>query len=1119
MKWRLLRQILIMSKWAFTGIFLQALLCGVLLANDGEAQKVSLEDVYLTLQVDNVKLEDVFRKIEKETAFSFSYNSGIIDHHKRISADVQGESLATLLRLLSKEANLSFKRINDNIFVNLQKESEAPELIEVEEAPAQNIQIKGVVTSEEDGQPLPGVTILVDGTTIGTTTDFNGEYRLNDVPEDAVLLFSFIGFTTQQIEVGSRSEINVVMLLDAKELEEIVVVGYGTQKKADVTGSVSSVNAETLNSRPSTSAVEALSGRVAGVSVTTNSGRPGGNTRIRIRGYNSINSGNEPLFVIDGIAGASIDNVNPSEIESIEVLKDASATAIYGARGANGVVIVTTKRGEDGKARITYNNNFSIGTLARKVDVLNAAEYMEVERRSYDKSKDPLPAYDGKLFDENGKPLYDTDWQEETTRTAFSQRHDFGITGGNEQSRYGLFLGYLDQEGILLNSYFKRYNARFTLDNNVNDWLTVGGNLAINHTKDRRIDGNVGGLSELRQMLETLPIIPVKHPDGTWGSNADREGTEQGENPVRLLEETNDTRNTTRALGKIYGNIQFAPNLEFRTNFAVDLSNFKNNKYEGRGLHSISKDQRGRAQVTSGFATYWQFENYLTWKKRLNDAHNFTVMLGGSWQEYTTEQVYTKIEGFNDDFFLWNNLGAGASVQPSSSDKGRWAINSYFARVNYSLYDRYLLTVTGRYDGSSRFGKNNKFAFFPSAALAWKVSEEGFLKGSSAISDFKLRTSFGETGNTEIGLYQSMAALGERTVVFDGNRGIGVGQSRMPNPDLKWERTAQFDVGVDLGFLNDRIAVTFDYYIKTTKDLLLSSPVSYITGHGSVLQNMGSVRNSGIELMLNTRNLDGAFKWTTMVNFSKNKNEVLSLASDQSEIFPGPWFLGQTNVIRVGQPVGSFYGYIREGVWSQAEEELAAKYGAKPGDLKFKDLNNNGQIDGGDRTIIGNGLPDWEMNMVNTFSYKGFDLSIELQSMYGNDIFNLTQHSMLDRTTLANSYSDVLNAWTPENQNTDIASLRREGYRSELDTKKVEDGSFLRLKNISLSYNIPVEKINFVNISSLRVTFSAQNLWLLTDYSGYDPETTTYGDAFAQGIEFFQYPKPRTYNLGVSVQF
>lgn len=1026
---------------------------------------------------------------------------------------------------------------------------------------AQNRKITGKVFDARDNTPLPGVSVQVKGTSTGTQTKADGTYSLDVPASGGTLVFSFIGYTTQEKAVDKGDVINVTLGTDVKSLQDVVVVGYGTQRRSDVTGAVASVKTAQLQERPAPSVNQALSGRIPGVQVNTNSGRPGGQTNVRIRGFSSINTTNNPLYVVDGVIlpvgsqtqnSNAIDFLNPNDIESVEVLKDASATAIYGARGANGVILITTKRGSASGGKVTYDGYMGLNTMGpHRVKMLNAREYLDLEdlawknAQTYDPAgwaagnyvnKNPkLKRTDPRLFDKDGNPKYDTDWMKESVQHKLSQSHQLGFTGGNAENQYGLFLGYLNDNGLLMNSYLKRYSARFTYDGQIKDWLRVGGSLSYANQEENLVDVGTGALNGVRMITEALPFLPIKLEDGTWGDNKLYPGAEGGSNPVHIFTDRQYILNTQNLLGNAYMNIKFAPGLELRSVLGANVVTRGRNEWSGRSLYDLSFKEKGIAILDNNRENYWSFENYLTYNRKFNQVHSFTGLLGISWQETNIFGFNVRGENYSTDYFGDNNLGAGALIPPSGAGSRRssFAFNSYFARVNYGYKDRYLLTITGRVDGSSRFGKNHKYAIFPSAALAWRVSEEDFLKGNNTISNLKLRTSYGVTGNSEIPSYNSLASLAassDYAAVIGGEKVQGVGTNRLPNPDLKWEKTAQYDFGVELGLLKNRINLEADIYYRKTTDMLLDAPVPTSSGFSTIRKNVGSMENKGLEIALNTINIQTSnFTWSTTFNISMNRNKVLSLATP-SDIFGvgGPNFTNQTNILRVGEPVGSYWGLVRLGTWSEAERAEAAKFtdyrGGKPllpGDIKYLDVNGDHAINDADRMIIGNGNPKGWGGFLNTFRYKNFDLTLELQYSYGADVLNMTKHSGEDRTGLANSFKTVLDYWTPQNQNTMIAAPRdpSAGYVTNVDTRWVEDGSFIRGKNLLLGYSFSADAVKRLHLSRLRVYASVQNFFLSTKYSGNDPEVSTYSNAFAQGQTFFDYPKPTTYMFGVNVAF
>ena len=1001
---------------------------------------------------------------------------------------------------------------------------------------AQTIEIKGKVSDLQG--PLSGVTVQVQGSKNGVTTDAQGSYSIK-ASGNEILIFSSVGYNEQIIPVKNQRILNVTLLVRQNSLDEVVVVGYGTQRKSDLTGAVGTVKSEALQERPAASLNQALAGRITGANVSVNSGRPGGRANIRIRGNTSVSVSNNPLYVIDGVilnatglsnGSTPIDFINPNDIASIEVLKDASATAIYGARGANGVILISTKRGSQSGGKVNYDVDLSVGTLPRKIPLLNSKEFLMTEDIAYQNAQkyDPVGFAGGKykdpktkrtnplLFDANGNPLYDTDWQNEAYQKAYTQNHQLSFTGGNSKDNFGVYLGYRNENGLVKESWLKRFSTRFVFDSQIKDWLRVGGTLSYNDQNESQVDPlGAGGIIAMRQVLEELPIIPVKYPDGKWAGNEDYPGMEGGGNPINIVTDRLNYLKTQTTLGNVYTNINLAKGLELRTTLGTNIINQRIDYYGGRTLNYISRNQGGDAAITNDRYNSWQFENYLTYNKKFNKIHSFNTLLGLSWQHVDQFSATARSQGFQDDYFRFNNLGAGANTQTPGSSTSAYGLNSYFGRINYNLKDKYLVTFTGRADGSSKFGSANRYAVFPSAAVAWKLSEEQFIKDIPAISNLKLRTSYGVTGNSEITPYQSLAGLGNYSLIFNNSRAIGIGVNRLANPDLQWEKTRQVDVGLELGLFQNKISLEIDIYRKLSTNMLLSAPVPSSSGYTTVTTNIGSMENKGIELALNTINISSKdFSWNTTFNISINKNKVIALTGG-ADIFSG------STIIREGAPVGSFFGFVHLGTYGTKDADLAAKYLKKPGDVRYQDVNNDGVINDNDRVIIGRGIPRGFGTFLNSFHYKNFDLIVDIQYMYGNDVLFRSQHSAEDRQGIANSFKTVLNAWTPENQNTPIAQLRpvSAGYNTNNDTHRIQDGSFVRGRNFLLAYKIPSDLAERMHLSRLRVFASVQNFFLKTKYEGYDPEVSTSGAAFDQGVALYDYPKPRVFMVGVNVGF
>ncbi len=1019
--------------------------------------------------------------------------------------------------------------------------------------------VTGIVRNEA-GQPLTGVSVTAKNMdtdfSAGAQTNKDGVFEFVRLPAGGPYSFTFsmISYENEVLSgynLKANGTISLVVKLkeSSSTLSDVVVVGYGTQKKSDLTGAVGSVKGSELMERPAVNVEQTLAGRIAGVNVATNSGRPGGRTNVTIRGYSSINASNDPLYVVDGVIWTSgINTLNPNDVQSIDVLKDASSTAIYGTRGSNGVIIITTKKGKKGRKEINYDNYVSVNWLPkdRKYDVLDSKGFLFIEEEQYKNAAkyDPVGFANGKypdpvkkrhkylvgntlgnreLFelDANGvpQPLYDVDWQDMTTRKAISQSHNLSFTGGDDKTSYGFFMGYTDEQGIIKESFQKRYNVRALIDQQFTNWLKVGVNLRYANNKESRVDESVGSNNSLRQLVEMVTFIPYQYADGTYGYRGDYEGLEKGDNPLAQIYENNILYNSNIFNGTSYATFTLMPGLEYTSTLGVNIINdvnpyFKSTKSDLQG--GIDKNY---ARIRSAESKFWQWSNRINYTKKIND-HSINLLLGTEVQKNTSSNWSAITSVMPDDYYSYNNLGAGAVPLAPSSSLGGFQMQSYFGRVNYNFNEKYLLTATGRADGSSRFGTNNKFAFFPSAAFAWRVSNEDFLKNSSLVSNLKLRTSYGLTGNSDIGSYKSLANLSTNSYIIGGARASGSAIGRLANPNLQWEKTAQFDIGFDLGLWNNRITIEGDYFVKQTRDLLFDAPVPATSGYTTVTRNIGNMENKGFEFSIGSLNIQNStFSWSTNFNFSSIKNKITALGVNNEDILYGT---KEGLILRVGESAGSFYGYIRDGIWGTADADKAGTYGQKPGDLRMKDLNNDGIINAQDRAIIGKGIPDFYGSFSNSFKYKNFDLIVEIQYSKGNDVFNQARNSGEARQGLANSFATVLKAWTPENQGAVLEQVRPTGagYNYYMDTRKVSDGSFLRGKNLILGYNLPKSLTSKMGINNFKVFASAQNFFLVTDYFGYDPEVTTYEEfSFSQGFTYYEYPKPRTLMFGINVNF
>lgn len=1019
------------------------------------------------------------------------------------------------------------------------------------------ITVKGTV-KDGLGEPLSGVSVVVKGTTIGTITDIDGAYSLKVSILNPKLIYSFIGFTNQEVEVAGRSEINITLQEDAKALEEVVVVGYGTMRKSDVTGSIATAKGSDMIKNQSFNALEGLKGKASGVNIFSNTGQPGGEMRVVIRGISTINASTNPLYVVDGVVMSSLQFLNPNDIESMEVLKDASSAAIYGARGANGVILVTTKRGGNSMDRTTvsYDGSLSIGTMARYMDVMDSNEWMAAFKQGLENAN----AWQGKNFDtdlskiftderffnSDGTPIYNTDWQKEASRTSISHNHQLSIQRAGKTSSVGAFVNYTDQQGILKNSYSKRLNAKLAYDDKPTKWLSTGVNLLVNHTWANRTSDNPYGQGALRTMIEQLPFLPVQY-DGQYmqtndvktssilidknNPNGKRQNfsPEGVGNPVELLERMKSMHYRTQVFGNAALTFHILEGLDLKTQFGVDYNYYRTSEYtpfSPRPL--INHSATGQAKSSNSNTLYWQEETYLTYNKTI-DKHYFNAMAGLSWQERDFTEFKGEGNNFGDDFYGYYNIGNGLDRPILESGHNRWRMNSYFLRGVYSYDSKYMATITGRYDGSSKFGENKKYAFFPSIGLGWMASNENFLKGNPIISKLKPHTSIGLTGNSEINPYSSLGVIKQEfTVIGDAIQNLAY-QNRLANPDLKWEKTRQLDLGVDLGLFNNRLNIEASYYYKYTTDLLLERPLPRSSGFKNIMDNVGEVSNRGVDILVNAYPIETKdFTWNTTLNLSFNKNKVEKLdASSSVDPSTGKRQIlldGFTNyemLIREGEELSSFYGYKRVGIYDGNPANWDAETMNIPSTIGEKVTYKQ-------RQILGNGLPDWMGSFINNFSYKNFDLTVDLQFTWGVDVMQEFFHSTEGRF-LTNGIDHLYKeAWHPVNNPNGKGQAMRlanfgQGSNADADDTWVADGSYLRANLIQLGYTFEPQVLRKLGLTKLRLYGGVNNAFLITSsgYKGYDPDNSSrLGDnKWGTNRQFFTYPRARTFTFGVNVSF
>ena len=1077
----------------------------------------------LSLNMQKTTIKEVLQKIETLSEFRFIYQNEQVDLNKKINVQFKSERVENILNELFEGEEIEYSITSNNLILIKSRRNPVHRNV-INNKGIQQKSISGKVT-DSSGLPLPGVTVVVKGTTQGTITDADGKYALANIPEDAVLQFSFIGMKTQEIVVSGKMSINVVMVEEAIGIEEVVAIGYGSVKKKDLTGSVTSVKADNIEKVNTASLNDALQGLAAGVQVTSQSGQPGEAGTILIRGGSSISASNEPLYVIDGfpqLGGSNMD-LNPQDIESVEVLKDASAGAIYGARASNGVVIITTKSGKKGTLDITYNGKYTVSNIIRKLETVDIVDYAAIQK--------VVAPEEQKWKYENPESWADStsvNWQDEAYRIATMQTHNLQINGGSQRTQFASSLGYLKQEGIALGSDYYRINARLRIDSELNEKLRAGAN--ISYAYDEREgpsltgEGNVG-----RYILLARPYIVGEGTGDDLGEYIDPDlGTgETTTNPIKWLTEYRAVRNSLYLRTTDYLEYRPIKGLVLRANGAMNYYAVKNKSYMPSDV-SYGRTYNGIASISQNQRISWLYENTADYKITIG-KHKIQSLIGFSAQSTVYENMSMRSQNFPIENLGADNIGLGTSPSNPTSEKWKSTIASYFGRVNYNFADRYLITASVRADGSSNFGINNKWGTFPSGALAWRASEEKFIKALNVFSNLKFRVSYGITGNNSIGNYMSMMQFATANVSLNSTQNLGLIPGSMANVDLKWEQNEQTDVGIDIGVLNNRFNITADYYRKKSIDLLLNAPVPYYSGFSSYTTNVGDIESTGYEFDINGRILDGKFKWNSSLNISFPSTKVLRL-SNADYFFTGD-FDHKTNmfIVRVGDPLGSIYGYVYDGV-NQNEDEAnnLPQFGGSGvvGGPRYKDISGPDGVPDGiidseyDRTIIGNGLPDWFGGWTNQFSYKNFDLSFVVTFRYGNEIVNANKNFLWRPSYFNGGLKQIMDAWTTENSTNENWAWNIEGIEyNNVSSWLVEDGSFVRLNNITLGYNLPQSMLKRVGIGKCRIFASGDKLLTWSKYSGYDPEVSVSGSMLTPGVDQSNYPNLKSVTFGINLTF
>ncbi|QLE01266.1 TonB-dependent receptor [Galbibacter sp. BG1] len=1071
-------------------LFLLLFTCSSIAGNVRYSQ--SLDNTYLNLSLSEKTIVEVFKEIESQTDFTFVYSGEVAKVNERITINKQKISLKSALDFIAENASLKYMISGYNISVALKDKTAKRPQKDFQET------VRGTVKDSQG--PLPGVNVIIKGSNTGVVSDFEGNYVISASADD-ILVFSFLGFETQEVMVNQQTIIDVVLQENVNDLDEVVVVGYGTSTKKDLTTAVAQLKGkDIIEDKPFANAERALNGKVAGVQVIESSGSPGSGVSVRIRGANSLSASNDPLYVIDGVQVNNTEALNPYDIESISILKDASAASIYGARASNGVVLITTKRGEGNKSSISFSSYLGQDRIIKTLDVLNSEQYIDYVNTAL-VNAGQATITDPFNFQNN------TDWQKELYAPATLQNYQLSFSGSSEKGNYYLSAGYQEEEGTVETTGFKRYSVRFNQDRQVFNKLKVGNSIALSRTNFNVINDNQrvnqGGV--VLGALQTPPTLPIQNDDGTYPQNP----YQALDNPIAIIRGESREYKTTKAIVNLYGEYEFDFGLSLRTSFGVDYNDSNFNRFTDPFTTGNGRATEGEAQSETFSETVWLWENTLNYKFEPIEDVAIDLLFGTSAQSSRFESTYLLGRGFANSSVTTadgasNPIDIGASVS-------EWTNNSYFLRTNLSFYGKYLISASVRRDGSSRFGPGNRYALFPSFSAAWIISEEDALKDIKWLSNLKIRYGYGVTGNQFIGNYDWYGIYGvNANYVLDENIVPGVFPQQVQNNNLKWESTNQHNLGLDLGFFKNRVGLTADFYHKETFDMLVLAQLPATTGFGGARQNIGTMINKGVELGLNLTPVSTEdFTWDITANYTKNTNEVTDL---NGEILFGGFVNDQGNVaiIQEGEPVGNFYGWVAEGVDSQT------------GNVIFKDLDENGTINDDDRQIIGNALPEFNWGVTSVFNYKGLELTAFFQGVEGQDIYNATRFELENMATYKNQSIAVLDRWTPTNTDTTIpkAVFGDPDQNGRASTRWVEDGSFVKLRELTLGYTLPSSISEKLKMASIKIYAQGRNLYTWTDYSGYDPEVSRDGGSvISSNIDYGTYPQVKTYLAGINLKF
>lgn len=1085
-----------------TTIFLVATMMQV--SAGGFAQK-------LTLNQPRITIKQIFKEIKKQTGYDVFYLPEIMKDKKVLSVNFNNTPLEEVMKQSLAGQALIFTIFEKSIVVKEQEQSLLNHLI----AQFSKIDIKGKILDEKNN-PLPSASIKIKGTQKNVSSNQNGEFSLQNVNENAVLIISYLGFKTQEVSIGSRTSLNIILIEEKTDLNELVVVGYGSQRKIATTGAIVSVKSEELMQTPAVNVAQGLQGRAAGVQVTQNSGAPGGNISVRIRGTNSINGSSEPLYVVDGIpltnSGtineiSSLSAINPNDIESVEILKDASSTAIYGARGANGVMLITTKRGKEGLSRVNYEGYYGLQRVNKKLDLMDAAEFAALENEIYKTNIYPDPAALGK----------GVDWQDFIFREAPMQSHQVSVSGGNQKTQMMLSLNYFDQEGVIVASDFKRYSLRLNLDHQISERFKTGisvlGSYNINNNPASAVTSLNGIISSvLGATIGAPPTLKPYREDGSFFPFLDQMNGRYKEvyNPLGLTSKLSQQKlNST--LTNLYAEANIIPGLKYKASLNMVLSNGLNDFYSPLSILSLSEinANSGNGRKTNINSTVLLHESLLTYDKKFGEDHTLNVTGLFSSQTNLNNENTINSTGFPNDATTNEALQLALSTT-ASSFRSREGLDSYMARIHYGYKNKYFIDVTARADGATKFGERNKYGYFPSVATAWRVKEEQFMKNINFISDLKLRVSYGVTGNAaSISPYKSLALVGPGGgYSFNHNFLNAISPLAIANNDLRWEKSTQFDLGLDISLWSNRVNLTVDVYDKNTKDLLYVKSLPLSSGYSNITGNFAGIDNKGVEFSLNTRILDAAVKWNLGGNISFNRNKLTDIDGGLTDEL----FVNSFTILKLNSPLSLFKTYIFDGIYQTGETILSGS-DSRTGGTKIKDLNKDGKITALDQTITGDPNPKYIFGISTSLNYKKLDFNMFISGSQGNDIYNISRYTYENPLGQRNTLGGVRDRWSPTNPSNDFVS-GFQGGRLPITNRFIEDGSFIRFKNITLGYTIPVKKV----FSNLRVYLSANNLFTITNYSGYDPEVNSFGNSNTQiGIDNLVYPAAKSFIAGIQV--